>query len=198
MRRVSLRVTLTAYLDHAVVALGDWNDILNAPQGNNIFQPLLDAGDFYRFTDLSIAEETNSDRWSFPSYPSHLDHILINRPLFESFQANGMKVRRFLPRPRFVRGLGILSVRLRPSPGGPQASTHLTVDVVKPRRTSKSGGSHSGGFTRQSKASRGVRARLICPRANLLLRLEFEKIDCLNWNRHPISRFMLLRLKRSE
>ena len=107
-----LRATgkLKSYLDRlpsddAVVALGDWNDILNDSQGNNIFQPLLDAGDFYRFTDLSIAEETNSDRWSFPSYPSHLDHILINRPLFESFQANGSESETILAETALRRGL---------------------------------------------------------------------------------------------
>lgn len=110
VRRLRATGKLKSYLDRlpsddAVVALGDWNDILNDPQGNNIFQPLLDAGDFYRFTDLSIAEETNSDRWSFPSYPSHLDHILINRPLFESFQANGSESETILAETALRQGL---------------------------------------------------------------------------------------------
>ena len=33
---------------------------------------------------MSIAEG-NSDYWSFPSYPSHIDHIMITSPLESSF-----------------------------------------------------------------------------------------------------------------
>ena len=43
----------------------------------NVFQSLLDDSENYHFTDLNIAD--NSDEyWSFPSWPSHIDHILIN------------------------------------------------------------------------------------------------------------------------
>ena len=37
----------------------------------------------YYFSDMHIAEGPSSD-WSFPGWPSHLDHILITNELFNS------------------------------------------------------------------------------------------------------------------
>ena len=94
VRRLRATGSLKHYLDRlptedSVVVMGDWNDRLTDPSANNVFQPLLDAPDFYRFTDLDLASDSNRTEWSFPTYPSHLDHILINRPLFPSLQADG-------------------------------------------------------------------------------------------------------------
>jgi endonuclease/exonuclease/phosphatase family metal-dependent hydrolase len=67
-----------------VVVLGDMNDQLTDPQDDNVFWNFLAADEAYRFVDLAIAEGPPGN-WSFPSWPSHLDHILITEPLFAAF-----------------------------------------------------------------------------------------------------------------
>ena len=41
---------------------------------NNVFENILNDSNNYRFVDLPIAQGNNSE-WSFPNWPSHLDHI---------------------------------------------------------------------------------------------------------------------------
>jgi len=71
--------------DDRVMVVGDLNDILTDNKFNNIFQNELDDTSSYRFVDLSIATSASSN-WSYPSWPSHLDHILINQPLIKQFK----------------------------------------------------------------------------------------------------------------
>ncbi len=66
-----------------VVLLGDLNDELTDPEGRNVFQSFIDDSLNYRFTDMHIAEGSRL-LWSYPSYPSHLDHIMISNELFEN------------------------------------------------------------------------------------------------------------------
>ena len=63
-----------------LIVLGDYNDDLDngAP-----FQNFVDDTDNYRFTDLEIAMGPSSE-WSFPSFPSHLDHIMVSNELFDN------------------------------------------------------------------------------------------------------------------
>ena len=68
-----------------VVLLGDLNDNLIDDVENNIFQNFIDDNDNYQFVDMEIAQGSSLD-WSYPSWPSHLDHILITDELFEDFQ----------------------------------------------------------------------------------------------------------------
>ena len=70
-------------VDDKIIMLGDLNDELTDDQVDNVFWDLLASDDFI-FTDMSISEG-NSDYWSFPSYPSHIDHIMITSPLESSF-----------------------------------------------------------------------------------------------------------------
>ena len=44
---------------------------------------ILDDSENYLFTDMEIAQG-NSNGWSYPSWPSHLDHILITNELFDN------------------------------------------------------------------------------------------------------------------
>ena len=44
---------------------------------------ILDDFENYLFTDMDIAQG-NSNGWSYPSWPSHLDHILITNELFDN------------------------------------------------------------------------------------------------------------------
>lgn len=71
-----------AYFNYdAVVILGDMNDELSDPPARNVFQLMLDDTASYYFTDLPIAFGNNL-YWSFPTWPSHLDHICISNELF--------------------------------------------------------------------------------------------------------------------
>ncbi len=73
------------YADKKVVVVGDFNDILTDNPSRNVFQNFLDAPDHYRFADMAIATGPGTG-WSFPGWPSHLDHILITTPLHAAFQ----------------------------------------------------------------------------------------------------------------
>ncbi|MAX30450.1 MAG: hypothetical protein CMG14_06195 [Candidatus Marinimicrobia bacterium] len=69
--------------DSNVIILGDLNDELNDNPNDNVFQMILDDSENYFFTDMDIAQG-NSNGWSYPSWPSHLDHILITNELFDN------------------------------------------------------------------------------------------------------------------
>jgi len=66
-----------------VIILGDLNDELIDNPNDNVFQMILDDFENYLFTDMEIAQG-NSAGWSYPSWPSHLDHILITNELFDN------------------------------------------------------------------------------------------------------------------
>ncbi|MBC8313108.1 MAG: hypothetical protein H8E33_02545, partial [Candidatus Cloacimonetes bacterium] len=68
-----------------VVILGDLNDILTDVEANNVFQMFLDDAENYLFADMEIAEGGSSN-WSYPWWPSHIDHILITNELFDEFE----------------------------------------------------------------------------------------------------------------
>jgi endonuclease/exonuclease/phosphatase family metal-dependent hydrolase len=85
-RRYSACNYLKTFIDQTmrdipVVVLGDMNDELDDITSNNVFQMFIDDEDNYRFDDMDIALGDDSN-WSYPSYPSHLDHILITNELF--------------------------------------------------------------------------------------------------------------------
>ncbi|PHS61817.1 MAG: hypothetical protein COB12_11610 [Flavobacterium sp.] len=87
--------------DENVIVLGDLNDnIADSPQ-NNVFQMFIEDSDNYLFADMEIALGNNSG-WSFPSWPSHLDHILITNELFYEFnnensEIQTIKIDEYLP-----------------------------------------------------------------------------------------------------
>ncbi len=86
MRRLSASNLLKQYIDNNlsnknVIVLGDLNDDIAESSLNNVFQTILDDPENYRFVDMDIATG-NSSNWSFPTWPSHLDHILITNELF--------------------------------------------------------------------------------------------------------------------
>lgn len=85
-RRRSASQQLKAYIDAnlsnaAVVVLGDFNEDITQPEGNNVFVNFVNDDANYEFADMNIAE-CNSAYWSYPSWPSHLDHLLITNELF--------------------------------------------------------------------------------------------------------------------
>jgi endonuclease/exonuclease/phosphatase family metal-dependent hydrolase len=65
-----------------VIVLGDFNDVISGDTpSTNVFYNLVSAPSDYLFTDMNIAKG-NQLGWSYPSYPSHIDHILITNELF--------------------------------------------------------------------------------------------------------------------
>ena len=64
-----------------VIVVGDFNDLLI--DDNNVFEIFINNSENFQFTDYDIASG-ESAFWSFPSWPSHLDHILITNELFNS------------------------------------------------------------------------------------------------------------------
>ena len=89
-RRLQAVTYLKQYIDNnfvgqRVILLGDLNDELTDNNSNNVFQNFIDDNTNYLFTDMLIAQG-NSMNWSYPTWPSHLDHILITNELFTDFQ----------------------------------------------------------------------------------------------------------------
>jgi len=85
-RRLQASFLLKEYIDtylngDNVIVAGDFND--NLIDDNNVFLPFFDDSLNYYFSDYNIAEGSSS-YWSFPTYPSHIDHILISNELFQS------------------------------------------------------------------------------------------------------------------
>ncbi|HBP45919.1 MAG TPA: hypothetical protein DD635_08435 [Flavobacteriales bacterium] len=70
--------------EERVIVLGDLNDLIQEPIANNVFASFLDLPNEYVFADMSIAEGASSG-WSFPGWPSHLDHLLLSNELFDDF-----------------------------------------------------------------------------------------------------------------
>lgn len=77
--------------DEKVIVLGDLNDDIAEPNIHNVFQLILSNPDNYRFADMEIASGTQT-HWSYPGWPSHLDHLLITNELFEYLEYPGSTV----------------------------------------------------------------------------------------------------------
>jgi endonuclease/exonuclease/phosphatase family metal-dependent hydrolase len=66
----------------AVIVLGDLNDeITGTGSSENPFLNFINDPSDFRFADMGIAQGSQL-WWSYPSYPSHIDHILITNELF--------------------------------------------------------------------------------------------------------------------
>lgn len=64
-----------------VFIVGDMNDVLTDGPDDNVFQNFLDKPESWRFVDMAIAQGP-ADGWSYPGWPSHLDHILVTDEVF--------------------------------------------------------------------------------------------------------------------
>ena len=90
MRRYIASSLLKQYVDtylpnNKVIILGDLNDILTDEIDNNVFQMFLNDEQNYLFVDMETAQG-NTANWSYPNWPSHIDHILITNELFNIFE----------------------------------------------------------------------------------------------------------------
>lgn len=89
-RRRQASTKLKAYIDQnlsnqSVVVLGDWNDDITQPEGNQVFTNFVNDANNYRFADMAIASgSTTNFSYQSSQYLSHLDHILVTNELFNS------------------------------------------------------------------------------------------------------------------
>lgn len=91
------RYEASSYLKHyidinwandRVILLGDLNDVLTDAPENNVFEMFLEDSTHYRFADWDIANGPIA-YWSYPNWPSHLDHILITDENFADLNKPG-------------------------------------------------------------------------------------------------------------
>ena len=68
------------YTDQKVILTGDFNTVIH-PYMDSDMTIFLDQDDQYHFTDIDIARDSSLP-WSYPSYPSHIDHILISTEFY--------------------------------------------------------------------------------------------------------------------
>lgn len=76
----------TNYKNEKVILLGDFNDILDDKPKNNVFIDFIYDSLNYSILDYQIAFK-DSTNWSYPSWPSHIDHIIINKNLLSEFNS---------------------------------------------------------------------------------------------------------------
>ena len=89
-RRQEASQKLQAFIDSTfsevnVLIVGDLNDDITEPQEDNVFWNFIEDSANYLFADMEIAEGTYVN-WSYPGWPSHLDHILITNELFDEYE----------------------------------------------------------------------------------------------------------------
>lgn len=87
-RRKEAAQKLKAYIDQhlphaAVVVLGDMNEDITEPEGNGVFTHFINDSKHYTFADMNIAL-CSKKNWSYPKWPSHLDHLLVTNELFNN------------------------------------------------------------------------------------------------------------------
>lgn len=79
------------------------NDLITDQPNTNVFQAILNDPSNYSFADSSIAVGPSSN-WSYPTWPSHLDHIIITNELFYETQNNGSYVQTLKLESEFASG----------------------------------------------------------------------------------------------
>jgi len=80
--------------DDEVILLGDLNDDITELEESNVFWSFINEPLKYTFADMEIAEGSFV-YWSYPGWPSHLDHILITDELFDEFDLEDSDVQTF-------------------------------------------------------------------------------------------------------
>ncbi len=95
-RRYEAMNLLKTYIDtnlpnKNVIVVGDLNDELTDSESNNVFQNVINDTTNYLFSDFDIAQRSSTN-WSYPSWPSHLDHILITNELFDEFNLSSSNI----------------------------------------------------------------------------------------------------------
>ena len=93
-RRLIASQLLESYIEEnysleKVIILGDLNDSISDGELHNVFWGFIES-DYFQFADYDIAFGPSND-WSYPSWPSHLDHFIITEPLFSAFNIENVE-----------------------------------------------------------------------------------------------------------
>jgi len=96
-RRRDANLLLEDYINQTwgqdnVIVLGDFNDEIDESESDNVFWNFISQPDLYKFADMNIAEG-HSSGFSYPTWPSHIDHILITNELFDEFESEKSEVK---------------------------------------------------------------------------------------------------------
>lgn len=96
MRRLIASTLIEEYMSEElenkrVILLGDLNDMIDELPSTNVFTPFLNSPNQYWFADTEIALGPSSG-WSYPTWPSHLDHILVTDEMFSDLEASSTEV----------------------------------------------------------------------------------------------------------
>ncbi|MFH1853197.1 MAG: endonuclease/exonuclease/phosphatase family protein [Candidatus Neomarinimicrobiota bacterium] len=96
-RRRSACLLLEDYIEQNlatdnVIIIGDWNDELTDDENDNVFWNFISQPDGFKFIDMDIANGPKSG-FSYPTWPSHIDHILITSPLFDEAEEEQSEIR---------------------------------------------------------------------------------------------------------
>ena len=87
---------IETYLDtKKVIIIGDLNDSLDDSENENAFLPFINNTNSYILADFHIATGLQ-DYWSFPNYPSHIDHIILTSELYDIFNNEDSSVETLL------------------------------------------------------------------------------------------------------
>ena len=89
--------------NESVILLGDFNDELMDPDSSNVFDIFIKDSENYMFVDMDIAYGS-SINWSYPGWPSHLDHLLITNELFDEFEHSSSAIQTIHIEDFFERG----------------------------------------------------------------------------------------------
>jgi len=90
-RRKEASTQLKLYIDEnladkEVIVLGDFNDeIFGIPESENPFLNFINDPGHYAFADMGLPQSGKAN-WSYPSWPSHIDHFILTNELFDLIQ----------------------------------------------------------------------------------------------------------------
>jgi endonuclease/exonuclease/phosphatase family metal-dependent hydrolase len=84
-----LTAALAAGGEQDYVVVGDYNDELTDGPEQNVFRPLLDAPERYRFLTLPIAEEGG---YSFIPFDAMIDHVLVTTDALDEYGSGSTEV----------------------------------------------------------------------------------------------------------
>jgi endonuclease/exonuclease/phosphatase family metal-dependent hydrolase len=106
-RRREASIKLNQYIEENfpnsnAIILGDLNDGIAEPKEQNVFWNFIEDSSDYMFTDMKIAADSTAD-WSYPYWPSHLDHILITNELFNEFYDKSSAIKT-VPIDKYLKG----------------------------------------------------------------------------------------------
>ncbi len=87
-----LDVEIANSVDKDFMVVGDWNDELNDPLSQNVFQVFLNDPQNYTFLTEDLANDPVNNATYIGGYQSVIDHILISEDVKQEYAAGGTEV----------------------------------------------------------------------------------------------------------